>query len=75
MEIIAYAIQAFNLVRAAMEAGMALKNVYDIIERTNAALADMDAQNRGPSDAEWDTLNKETEDLRAQRPEIISEGE
>lgn len=70
MGAIAYAIQAFNLVRAAIEAGKALKDVYDIIERTNTALADMEATGRGPTDAEWDALNKETEELRANRPDL-----
>lgn len=71
--IVAYAIQAFNLVKAAMEAGKALKDVYDIIERTNATLAVMETENRGPSDAEWDALNKETNELRAARPDITEE--
>lgn len=70
MSIIAYAIQTFNLVKAAMEAGLALKDVYDIIERTNAALAAMEAEGRGPNADEWDALNKETEELRAHRPDV-----
>lgn len=70
MPAIAYAIQAFNLVKAAIEAGKALKDVYDIINRTNDALAKMESENRGPSDSEWDVLNEETERLRALRPDV-----
>lgn len=74
MTIIAYAIQAFNLIKAAIEAGRALKDVYDIIERTNANLQKMEDENRGPTTEEWGVLNAETEELRALRPEI-TEGE
>lgn len=70
MSAILYAIKAFELVKAAVGAGMALKDVYDIIERTNANLLLMENENRGPNNAEWDTLNKESEALRAARPDV-----
>lgn len=75
MTIIAYAIQAFNLIKAAIEAGKALKDIYDIVERTNANLQKMQDENRGPTAEEWDALNAETENLRTQRPDITNEGE
>lgn len=73
MSAILYAIKAFELVKAAVGAGMALKDVYDIIERTNTSLQLMEDQGRGPNEEEWDALNKETEDLRASRPDVTEE--
>lgn len=75
MSAILFAIQAFNLVKSAIGAGMALKDVYEIIEKTNASLQLMEDENRGPTDVEWNDLNKQTEELRAERPDVTSEGE
>lgn len=74
LTIAAYAIQFANLLKAAIDAGKSIKEIYDIIKRTEANLQKMESENRGPNDAEWDALNAETETLRAKLPEI-TEGE
>lgn len=73
MSAILYAIQAFNMVKAAVGAGMALKDVYDIIERTNASLQVFENEKRDPTDEEWDALNAESEKIRALRPDLTDE--
>lgn len=73
MQFILYAIKAFELVKSAISAGKAVKDIYDIITRTQDNLQKMQDEGRGPTDEEWDALNAETEALRAARPDIVDE--
>ncbi len=67
MEAISFAIEAFNTLPGLIAAGM---DIIGFITKTNDALKLMQAEDRDPSDEEWDTLNKVIEDLRAQRPDV-----
>lgn len=73
MSAILFAIQAFDMIKSAVGAGMALKDVYDIIDQTNTSLQTMEDEKRGPTPEEWATLNEKSEELRAQRPAISEE--
>lgn len=70
MSAIAYALQIFNLIEAAVKAGMALDKAYDLIKKYRKNLEKMEVEMRGPSDIEWAEINIETEELRANRPEL-----
>lgn len=70
MSIVLFAIQAFNMIKAAVGAGMALKDAYDLLQKYQDKLQLMNDENRGPTDAEWDDLNAESEALRAARPTV-----
>lgn len=70
MQAVLFAIQAFNMVKAAVGAGLALKEAYELLEKYQTQLQVMTDENRGPTDDEWDALNTESEALRAQRPDV-----
>lgn len=70
MSAILFAIQAANLIKAAIAAGMAAKDVYDMIDKSNAQLKTFEDENRAPTDAEWDALNAESERLRELRQDV-----
>lgn len=70
MSAILFALNAFNMVKAAVGAGMAVKEVYDMIDRTNAQLQTFEDEKRAPTDAEWEALNAESERVRALRPAV-----
>lgn len=71
--IVVYAIQAFGLVKEAIAAGMALKDAYDLLAKYQANIQKMKDFGRGVLPEEWDAINKETEDLRAARPDVNKE--
>lgn len=70
MNAIAYALSIFNLIKAAVGAGMAVKDAYDLIVKYEANVRKMDEEGRGPTDAEWAEINTESEELRANRPNL-----
>jgi hypothetical protein len=70
MSAILFALNAFNMVKAAVGAGMAVKEVYDMIDRTNTQLQTFEDEQRAPTDAEWEALNAESERVRALRPSV-----
>lgn len=67
MTALAFAIEAFNVLPGLISAGM---DIVDFVNKTNTALTAMQAENRDPTDEEWEALNKVIEDLRAQRPDL-----
>lgn len=63
MTAIAFALQAFQALPALIAAG---KDIALIVKESTEALRAMQAENRDPSPAEWDALNKRIADLRAE---------
>lgn len=73
MTVIAYALQIFNLIEAAVKAGMSIDKAYDLIKKYKKNLKKMEEESRGPSEIEWDEINQETEELRSQSPDVNAE--
>jgi hypothetical protein len=70
MTALTFAMQVLNLLPSLIEAGV---DVYDLVNKTNASLKQMQDEKRDPNDAEWDALNQAIEELRAQRPDVDKE--
>lgn len=60
---IGYAIQLLGLMPSLIQAGQSL---MPLIKQGQNALGDMQAEGRGPTDEEWDVLNKARDAVHAQ---------
>lgn len=67
MSAIAFAIEALNVIPSLISAG---RDIIEFIDKTNDSLKDMQANDRDPTDAEWEELNLLIENLRASRPTV-----
>lgn len=70
---ISFAIQGFKLVMAAIDAGMAIKDVYDLLAKYDGMSQKMADEKRGPSDEDKAIMDKDSETIRAMRPSLEGE--
>ncbi len=67
MGALSFAIQVLTSIPGLISAGI---DVVDMINKTTDDLNKMQAENRDPTDEEWDALNKIIEELRAKISDI-----
>ena len=70
MTAIVYAIEALRLIPNLVAAGV---DIYGYVAYTSEKLKEMQAEDRDPSDEEWDYLNQLVLTLREQRPDVSEE--
>lgn len=65
-----FAIEILGQLPGLISAGV---DVISLINKTNDSLKDMQANDRDPTDEEWQALNDLVEELRALRPDVTGE--